>query len=299
MKWLKLDVDYGDDSKVCELAREIGSDAARAFWPMLMGYVYKHMGDTPARVRIRMTGPADRSTGERTLVDLAEHCHSFPKTVTARLDLCAAIGLIDKVSWLGQVRLKSAVIDTQSTLTADLIDTQVPVIRELFLPNILKRLKVASKKPEDLPPKLGTDDSEDKNVRGKEEEERGTLALVQSMFAAYNENRGALPLARELTKERTRKARARLASHEADRQGYVEQFKQGVIRGAASAFLCGTNDRKWKADFGWFVENDTNLVKVLEGKYDNGPGGNGNGGGGGRAFQGDDYTGKGNELFER
>ena len=34
-----------------------------------------------------------------------------------------------------------------------------------------------------------------------------------------------------------------------------------------SDFLKGKNDRNWKMDFDWLIANDTNIVKVLEGKY--------------------------------
>lgn len=32
-------------------------------------------------------------------------------------------------------------------------------------------------------------------------------------------------------------------------------------------FLKGQNDRGWKASFDWLIENDTNLIRVLEGRY--------------------------------
>jgi len=34
-----------------------------------------------------------------------------------------------------------------------------------------------------------------------------------------------------------------------------------------TSFLCGNNDRGWIVDFDWVIKNDTNWVKVLEGKY--------------------------------
>jgi hypothetical protein len=51
----------------------------------------------------------------------------------------------------------------------------------------------------------------------------------------------------------------------------------------ATPFLCGSNDRDWKADFDWIIANDGNAGKVLEGKYKNV---------GGRAVSGSDtrYT---------
>lgn len=38
-----------------------------------------------------------------------------------------------------------------------------------------------------------------------------------------------------------------------------------------SDFLTGKNDRGWKMTLDWLIENDTNWVKVMEGKYDNRP----------------------------
>lgn len=34
-----------------------------------------------------------------------------------------------------------------------------------------------------------------------------------------------------------------------------------------SPFLLGENDRQWKVTFDWLIENDTNYLKVLEGRY--------------------------------
>jgi hypothetical protein len=35
-----------------------------------------------------------------------------------------------------------------------------------------------------------------------------------------------------------------------------------------SDFLKGANDRNWVADFDWIM-NDTNMAKILDGKYEN------------------------------
>ena len=36
-----------------------------------------------------------------------------------------------------------------------------------------------------------------------------------------------------------------------------------------SDFMRGINERKWIADFDWIISNDSNYIKVLEGKYKN------------------------------
>lgn len=52
----------------------------------------------------------------------------------------------------------------------------------------------------------------------------------------------------------------------------LETFKELFEKANASDFLCGENQKSWKADFDWLM-NATNLPKVLEGKYDNRTGG--------------------------
>lgn len=53
----------------------------------------------------------------------------------------------------------------------------------------------------------------------------------------------------------------------------LDTFRQAFEKVEASKFCTGTNDRGWKADFDWLIKNDNNMVKVLEGKYDDKGGG--------------------------
>lgn len=85
---------------------------------------------------------------------------------------------------------------------------------------------------------------------------------------AWNELRGALlPMVREFTLSRHRKVKIRQAAGMT-----LDVFEDAVRKCASTPFLRGENDRGWKASFDWLIENDTNLVRVLEGKYDSGPG---------------------------
>lgn len=43
-----------------------------------------------------------------------------------------------------------------------------------------------------------------------------------------------------------------------------------IKKAGKSDFLCGKNDKIWKADFDW-IFNPTNFLKIMEGKYDNKP----------------------------
>lgn len=49
----------------------------------------------------------------------------------------------------------------------------------------------------------------------------------------------------------------------------IATFETVFMKVQNSSFCSGKNDRGWKADFDWLITNDTNMLKVLEGKYDN------------------------------
>ena len=57
----------------------------------------------------------------------------------------------------------------------------------------------------------------------------------------------------------------------------IETFEEICNKMESSNFLRGDNPRKWKATFDWLFENDNNLVKVIEGNYDNKQEGRANG----------------------
>ena len=46
-----------------------------------------------------------------------------------------------------------------------------------------------------------------------------------------------------------------------------EEWENFLSRISKISFLWGSNDRDWKADFNW-VLNENNLLKILEGKYE-------------------------------
>lgn len=70
------------------------------------------------------------------------------------------------------------------------------------------------------------------------------------------------PKIKKVTKQRRSKIISRLKD-----VGYDNLIKALEIA-SKSSFLTGeSKNSKWKADFDWFIENDTNCIKVLEGKY--------------------------------
>lgn len=85
----------------------------------------------------------------------------------------------------------------------------------------------------------------------------------------WNSNAGnpsdpaSIPQIVALTPWRVDKLKARLKEH-----AFVEHWKKAIDKAMSSAFCRGKNDRNWKVDFSWFIENSNNYLKVLEGKYD-------------------------------
>jgi hypothetical protein len=50
----------------------------------------------------------------------------------------------------------------------------------------------------------------------------------------------------------------------------LAKFEEAIQRALKTPFLVGDNERGWQMDFDWLIENDTNMTKVMEGKYENG-----------------------------
>lgn len=90
----------------------------------------------------------------------------------------------------------------------------------------------------------------------------------------YNSICKDLSKVRSISSSRKRHLKARWKQFECNLDTFEECFKKVQ----ASVFCTGKNERGWKADFDWLIKNDNNMVKVLEGKYDNKNGGKSIGG---------------------
>ena len=93
------------------------------------------------------------------------------------------------------------------------------------------------------------------------EENESPRSRPDAFLTAWNENRGDLSGVRELGDDRRKKLQTRI------RGGLtIERFTEAVKRCSTTPFLAGS--KGWRADFDWLIANDSNLLKVLEGKYD-------------------------------
>jgi hypothetical protein len=98
----------------------------------------------------------------------------------------------------------------------------------------------------------------EENIR--EEESTGEVDEVSLIVDFWNSHE-SLPQVQKLTSARRVKIKLRL------KESGLEGFKSAIVTITQTPFLLGQNDRQWKADLDWLIANETNLVKVTEGKY--------------------------------
>jgi len=70
------------------------------------------------------------------------------------------------------------------------------------------------------------------------------------------------PKVSTLTKDRKAKLNIRLREKD-----FVDSYDKILSIIKDTPFLRGDNNKNWRADFDWIITNDTNYVKILEGKY--------------------------------
>lgn len=67
---------------------------------------------------------------------------------------------------------------------------------------------------------------------------------------------------RKLNKTRNKKLNLRL------KEFSVDDFKLAIDKASDSKFCTGQTDNKWNITFDWLIKNNDNILKVLEGNYD-------------------------------
>jgi hypothetical protein len=90
----------------------------------------------------------------------------------------------------------------------------------------------------------------------------GDSVTPADVLSIWQQERGALPGVRDLTPERVRKIKTRLAG--TNPKEFLERFRLAVQKAAASSFCVGGG---WMS-FDWLIDNGTNIEKVLDGNYD-------------------------------
>ena len=95
-------------------------------------------------------------------------------------------------------------------------------------------------------------------------EDKSSPMSVADFVSLYHSTCPMLKKIEVLSEKRKKKISARIKE-----MSNIETITRVFNKLSQSSFCCGTNDKKWKADLDWIIENDTNWAKVYEGKYDN------------------------------
>lgn len=133
-------------------------------------------------------------------------------------------------------------------------------------------------------PEMGFGDSENVPLEEKipvEREQTNYKAVVDS----YNSLCKSFPKVTKLSERRRKAIRARLKEYS------LAELEKAFALAEESEFLKGANNRNWMASFDWII-SDSNLPKVLEGKYANRASPNGNSGKSQSMWGDDDYIAK-------
>ena len=128
-----------------------------------------------------------------------------------------------------------------------------------------------------LGPIKNSKESNSKNPKGSPEITTTTNSVpFEKIQKLYNEICGPiLPRIIKLTSKRKQKIKSRWDEIQKEGEGPIKVFTELFKKTVSTPFLIGENRQGWKADFDWLFANDTNYIKVLEGKYDGNKSNNG------------------------
>jgi hypothetical protein len=85
---------------------------------------------------------------------------------------------------------------------------------------------------------------------------------VESVGAYWNDQQGLIKI-NHWNEERIGKTKERLQS-----TAFRANWKRAIDKIAASSFCKGGGSTGWRASYDWFIRNDMNWIKAVEGKYD-------------------------------
>lgn len=107
-------------------------------------------------------------------------------------------------------------------------------------------------------------DTKDNNIDTTQRKAENTekRKRLDKLAAEYNRICTHLPSLTKMTQDRRHKAYLRMDTFSDD------DFLAAFEKAQTSSFLSGDSG-KWRASWDWFMANDKNITKVLEGNYDN------------------------------
>lgn len=114
---------------------------------------------------------------------------------------------------------------------------------------------VAKRLPQD---RIGKDRLDKNNIYSRQQDE----GQVQEVVDIYHEECPSLPKVRSLSDTRIKHIKARLKGHTMD------ELRLAFQKAEASDWCTGRRG-SWKCNLEWMMKSENNLLKILEGNYDN------------------------------
>ena len=103
----------------------------------------------------------------------------------------------------------------------------------------------------------------DLNLKNKEPGNGNKNRLnYAEFFSAWNQLPEPIPHVQRMSDKRKKKLRTRMAD-----SWWCDNWRKALDKIPQTPFLCGDNNRGWKADIDFFLQPDS-VTKILEGKYD-------------------------------
>jgi DNA-binding Lrp family transcriptional regulator len=170
--------------------------------------------------------------------DLAKILRTSSRTVERVIARLRKKGIIEDTGTKKNHRCLRLTTDTMSVIHTDTMSVEIPTRGG-----------------------ANTDTTADHNKRKKKNtSSKGTASGFVSLWNTQEK----LPKIITMSDTRHKAFRTRMGEKQ-----FAESWRQIIEKIAASDFLCGKNDRGWRADIDWLLKNNTNYVKVLEDKFKN------------------------------
>lgn len=268
VKWIKITTDMFDNRKIKHLRRLPEGNSIVLIWVMLL----------------TMAGRCNAGG----MIFLTENIPYTPKMLADELDfeentICLALEALNQ---LGMIVMKDNYFaiagweEIQSTARLSEIREynrlakQKSRAKQRLLQGVTD-VSMTSQTSQEIDIEEDIEEDIDKDIEKEEIREEAddvrpsSPAPYESIKSMYNEICVSFPRCTSLSTARKKTIKARITS------GYsLEDFETLFKKAEASSFLKGKNDRNWSATFDWLIK-DTNMAKVLDGNYDNQPGGKG------------------------
>jgi len=109
------------------------------------------------------------------------------------------------------------------------------------------------------------EENKNSSPEGKNPNPKNSSLTETKIITAWNDFaiKNSLSQIKTITKSRKRKLETRFLESDFELDKILETA-------GMQKFLKGDNQRGWRMDFDFIIENDTNYIKILEGKYNNG-----------------------------